>query len=457
MSSLVGFLLALLAQLMVLPTSWQQQQAASMTTTEITTAQQQQQLLSAAQAWISQNLATVQATATAATPMVIPVSTLAAANVGLPASFSATNPFGQTWQVQALQPIAGTLQILVTSINGTALTDLQAAGIAANVGQPGGFIPQNDSGVYPLGAARAYGNQANWNIPTAGYANVSGGHPAALLVIANGQVQNNALYRVSVPGQPQLNQMQTAIDMNMNNVNNANAVNAQNVVTPGGSNAKSVQVGNTIFYGDGSNAAVRANGGLYIQNQAGTGPADIVQVGNVTSSGTVSAQKVVAPAGGNVVVGNTTFYGDGSNSAIYQNGSLFLQHPGGGAADIAIVGNVNSNAQVTGAFLQPTGGVTLGSGCGSNAQFGTTGSGPAFCQNGVWTAAALTSFQQIGWYNNTHGVVGLGWFRFCYISGINGPNNNGGVAPTGQSGSLYFWGVQNNSPDSSNILVSCMS
>jgi hypothetical protein len=389
MSSLVGFLLALLAQLMVLPTSWQQQHQATMTTTEITTAQQQQQLLSAAQAWISQNLSTAQATATAATPMVIPVSTLAAANVGLPASFSAINPFGQTWQVQVLQPIAGTLQILVTSINGTALTDLQAAGIAAKVGQPGGFIPQNDSGVYPLGAARAYGNQANWNIPTAGYSNVSGGHPAALLVIANGQVQNNALYRVSVPGQPQLNQMQTAIDMNMNNVNNAATVNAQKVAVAAGSN---LVVGNSIFYGDGTNSAIYQTGSLFLQHPGGAA-ADIAIVGNVNSVGTVTANG--AQINGNTVMGNGTQIYNPGTQYIEAGGNLYLKPSnasgitvvggGGGSGQLLTAGRLTSNE-----YVQVNGGASAGAPCGGDTLIATSGNGPLFCQSGIWQTAGQT-------------------------------------------------------------------
>jgi hypothetical protein len=76
----------------------------------------------------------------------------------------------------------------------------------------------------------------------------------------------------------------------------------------------------------------------------------------------------------------------------------------------------------------------------------------------VWSSGGFSSYTQIGWYNNTHEAgIGIGWYKFCWISGVNGPNNNGGVTPSGQSGDLFYWSVENNSPDSSNILVSCMS
>jgi hypothetical protein len=412
MSSLVGFLLALLAQIMVLPTAFQSQQQAAMTATLITTAQEQQQILNAAQAWISQNLTAVEATATAATAMPITVATLAAANVGLPATFSATNPFGQTWQVQVLQPSAGNLQILVLATGGQALTDLQAAGIAANVGQPGGFIPQNDSGVYPLGAARVYGNQANYNISTTGYSGVTGGHPAALLVMNNGQVQNNSLYRVAVPGQPQLNQMQTAIDMNSNNVNNANAVNAQKVVLPGSSNATSLQVGNSFFYGDPSNSAIRQNGGLYIQNLAGTGPAPIAQVSDINSSGTVTAVGAQINGNANVAgtasMGTANIGGGGANIAgnttmadgtqIYNPGTQFIETGGGNlylkpwnGSGVTVVGGgggsghlITTGRMESQEYIQVDGAASQGAGCSPNGMMGNSGSGPLFCVSGVW-------------------------------------------------------------------------
>jgi hypothetical protein len=279
MGSILAVLFAWVAQLQMLPMGIELRQQAAQTATMITTAQQETTILAAAAPYIQQNLTTIEASATATTPYTISIAQLAAANVGpngLPASFSATNPYGQTWQVQVLQPTAGNLQALVVGINGagaTKLTDMQAAGIAGYAGQPGGFVPQNDSGIYPTG--RVYGNKAGWGFATTGYQNLTGGQPAALLVMNNGQQQNLYLYRVAVPGQPQLTTMQTTLNMGNNAITAANGI-----ATSGGSNAQSVQVGSSYYYGDGLNSAIRQNGGLYIQNQAGTAAADIASVGD---------------------------------------------------------------------------------------------------------------------------------------------------------------------------------
>lgn len=64
----------------------------------------------------------------------------------------------------------------------------------------------------------------------------------------------------------------------------------------------------------------------------------------------------------------------------------------------------------------------------------------------------------IGWYGSTGGgAIGLGWWRYCWISGINGGSNSAGVNPiTGSNGQgQYYWTVENHPTGSSNILVSC--
>jgi hypothetical protein len=132
-----------------------------------------------------------------------------------------------------LQPAPGNLQALTMSTGGTALPDAQAVKIATIVGATGGLIPQNDSGIYPGAAANAYGAFAGWTISTANYTSVTGGHPAALLTFNNGQLVSNYLYRNAVPGQPQLNQMNTALDMQGNNVNNVGQVNTATLAATG--------------------------------------------------------------------------------------------------------------------------------------------------------------------------------------------------------------------------------
>lgn len=177
------------------------------------TAQQATQFNTAVQSYITQYSSNISAVATASTPATITVAMLQAPAVGLlPSSFSATNPFGQTWQAQVLQPTAGNLNALALGTGGTQLTDQAASRVAALIGAPGGFIPLNDSGTWPTGTATAQGAYAGWSLPTAGFTGIAGGNIASLLTFSNGQFVSNYLYRNNV-GNTSLNTMNTPIIM----------------------------------------------------------------------------------------------------------------------------------------------------------------------------------------------------------------------------------------------------
>ncbi len=76
--------------------------------------------------------------------------------------------------------------------------------------------------------------------------------------------------------------------------------------------------------------------------------------GNINANGIVTSQSYFdVPNGGNAFrAANATFYGDTSSSAIFQPGSLYIQHYlGGPAADIAEVGNIYSAGTVSAGTL----------------------------------------------------------------------------------------------------------
>jgi hypothetical protein len=213
MSQVLGALFAVLVGLLIFPTISRYQQTGNENTLALATAQQQKQLCDAALGYMQQN-------ATAAAPPVVTVTVDNLKNLNfLPGGFSATNAYGQTWQVQVRKLANGNLQALVLSTGGIALPDLQANMIASLVGAAGGFIPLNDSTLYA--ANTAYGAYGSWTVATAGYNNIAGGHLAALVSYDAGQIGNGNLYRNAVPGQPQLNQMNTALNMGSSNINNA--------------------------------------------------------------------------------------------------------------------------------------------------------------------------------------------------------------------------------------------
>jgi hypothetical protein len=320
MSEILGALFAVLVGFLMVPKLVTFQQLSTSNSTAAITAQQQKQLTVAATAYIQQNSTAIQSTATPTTPAIVTVAMLQSPAVNLlPASFSSLNPYGQTWQLQVLQPKPGNLQALAMSTGGTAVTDAQANRISAIVGAAGGVIPLNDSGVYPGGSTSAYGTAGGWTVSTSGYSSIAGGHPASLLTFNNNQLTSNYLYRNAVPGQPQLNQMNTALDMQNKNINNAGQVNAATVSATG-----NTTVGGTLSVS-----------------------------GTINAAGTITAGNVVVPAGNNLTVGSSSYYGDGLNSAVRQNGGFYIQHYDGsgarlsaGATDVSSLsnsGNMNTS------------------------------------------------------------------------------------------------------------------
>jgi hypothetical protein len=296
MSEIIGVLFAMIIGVYMLTGIIAPQKAANDTVRAITAAQQQKKIYAAAAQYIEQNANTIQASATASSPVVITVPMLQAVVPGL-AGMSATNPYGQTWQVEVLQPPPNNLQTLVMSTGGDSLPDKTAALVARYVNGPGGFIPRNDTGAYPAGASAAYGNFGGWNIPTAGYTGVSGGHLAALLTFVSGQVSNNFLYRNAVPGQPQYNQMNTTLDLNGNDITNGKS-------------------------------------GIFSNNLSG----GRVCAGNSASDCSGSGGTVISSSGMQTW-GNTTTYGVTSNAS---NNWGFLAYDGNSSANAAPQSNVGS-------------------------------------------------------------------------------------------------------------------
>jgi hypothetical protein len=126
---------------------------------------------------------------------------------------------------------------------------------------------------------------------------------------------------------------------------NANNQDMQNIGNMSGKTL-TLQAGNSlnigggaIYYGDGTNAAVRTNGALFVQNEAGTAGA-----GLNASTATLSAN------GGALTIGTAgvNFYGDQNGSAaIRGNNGLYVQNLAGNPAPIQQVGSINSSGTVT--------------------------------------------------------------------------------------------------------------
>ena len=135
----------------------------------------------------------------------------------LSSGFAATNAYQQSTCVLVRQPAAGKLDALVAGYGGTAIPDRAIASVAMMAGQGGGYI----SAAQP-GTARG----ASWTLATTAYRGVAcggttvlngtavhdGGHlVSSLFYDGPGQLSTDFLYRDTVPGRPQLNQMNTPL------------------------------------------------------------------------------------------------------------------------------------------------------------------------------------------------------------------------------------------------------
>ena len=318
------------------------------------------------ESYVLDNHTNLIATATATTATGITFATMKAAG-HVRAGVSDTNIWGQGYVAYVLEPKAGTLEIIILTTGGSR-TDVDfrnqvVPGTAVKIGSKGGYVP---SGLLTGQAtATMQGSYNGWqksftgtNIPNPGAGHLV--HYSNTDDVAAGQ---DFLYRKAVPGNPQLNTMETDLNMGSKNIDGAGNITASGTVSaakvkvPTGNN---LQVGGVYYYGDTVSSAVRQSGSFHVQHLDGSA-ADIAHVrniastgsisaaGNISAVGTVSAAKVTVPGGNNLQVGNSYYYGDGANSAIRQNGSLYLQHMDGSAADIASVGNITSTGSVSAA------------------------------------------------------------------------------------------------------------
>lgn len=157
-----------------------------------------------------------------------------------------------------------------------------------------------------------------------------------------------------------------------------------------------VYFGSSALYSDGWNSVIRNTGGaLYVQDFSG-------------NAKPVVASQYVAPAGNGVQIGSSYYYGDGTNSAIRQNGTLYVQNQAGsGAANIdtnRVVAEeyVQINGQANPGWGCSPNGLVGRDGSGN----------PLSCVNGVWTSPSSSALKfggsfEVVWVGNNGGNFGV--------------------------------------------------
>jgi len=190
-------------------------------------AQQQQQVADAAAKYLKDNFTAVSASAGPTTPAQITVAMLRNTNY-LPTGFADTNVFGQTFIVLARKPATNQLESLVLTQGGQTLDEIGARELAENLGAPGGFIANDATGV-------VQGIRGGWQVALSNYGvNPGAGHVASALFLMDGTLANDYLYRNAMPNHPELNRMNTTLDMGNQDIVNAGAITAAKDITTAG-------------------------------------------------------------------------------------------------------------------------------------------------------------------------------------------------------------------------------
>ncbi len=408
MSAILGVLFATLVGVMLLPTLMGYQHQGLVNNSIAVTAQQFRLVSDAAQKYIKDNSAAIQAIATPTTPAVITVAMLKTTGY-LPQSAQDVNPYNQSWQVQILQPAPGKLQSLVLSSGGDTIDAKTAAVIAAQTGATGGFIPYN--GQYgTLTPATAQGAYAGWQVPMAGYVNPGPGHLAGVLDFNNNNLTNSYLYRVAVPGHPELNQMQTNIDMGKNDINNADNVNVNKTVQLGDL-ANPCQPYHVDCVGEIGTSGYSATTGYP------TGWGGGVHTWDIYAHGTVATG-----ANGNQSAWMTNF-ADGTPGS---GGVIGLQSPSGANRVQLFTDNASASVDTTGTMY-------AGQDITAGGRIGTSG-------------FSATSGYPVGWGGGVHtwdlyseGSVGVGLGGNVAAS-MNDQGNIYGAGQAGIAGDVYVGG-----------------
>ena len=215
-------------------------------------AQQQQQVAKAAEKYLKDNFSTVLASAGATAPAVITVPMLRNTRY-LPAGFSDTNIFGQ--QVRARKPAANQLETLIVTTGAGSPGDVDPADRPAH-GRSGRVHLESQyrhcSGRRLAGGVKQFRQRSRRWTPGDG------------AVFQDGAIANEYLYRNSVPGHPELNRMNTALNMGGNNIAAAGAITASgNITTSADISARNMTATGTVKAGTADISGETYTGGWF--------------------------------------------------------------------------------------------------------------------------------------------------------------------------------------------------
>ena len=168
-------------------------------------------------------------------PLTLGINELIAQGL-LPTGFSPTNAFEQHYRIIVIKPQANQLKTMIVTDNGEVIEERILRKIVRHLGASGGRISNLDAEGKPNAAlvGVVQGADEGWTESLSPYGVSPGvGHLASAIFHQDGQEVENYLHRKAIPGKPELNRMQTHLDMGGNDINGANAIKGQSAELTG--------------------------------------------------------------------------------------------------------------------------------------------------------------------------------------------------------------------------------
>lgn len=332
----------------------------------------------ATQQYVRDNYSSVAAVATATQPALVRISTLITAGY-LTTGFGMTNAQRQDVCALVLQPSAGQLIALVVAEGGNSVNDADLNTVAGMIGGAGGAILSSATSTLTGSAgtwSQAVGNFANANNAgkhcdgaTAGAVTLAAGHNVMAVWFTGGDITSGFLYRSAVAGRPELNQMQTNLDMNNNAINNAATIALTTIVTSGSACAT-------------NGVVARDTNGMVMSCQSGTWKpqGSAYWQDPVATFGALPTCNAGAAWSTRVVQTPTTGTGPRAYTC---NGASWQALAVDDSGNISIAGTATINSLAGNLTVTPT--ATIGAACAPNGRLAQDGNGLILsCQSGSW-------------------------------------------------------------------------
>ncbi|KTT49673.1 prepilin [Pseudomonas oryzihabitans] len=367
-------------------------------------AEQQQKIADAAAKYLHDNFTSVYAAAGATQPATITPAMLRSTNY-LPSGFADANVFGQTFVILARRVAHNQLESIVLTTGGQPLNEVGTREIAENLGAAGGFVPVSNTGIIQ-------GVRGGWSLALSNYGvNPGAGHTASALFLQDGTLANDYLYRNAIAGKPELNRMNTTLNMGGNDLANAANITASGTASISGDvNAGgNVNASNNVNLNGTVNAGgdLRA-GSLYLRGNASmNGSASVggnVSVNGDTSTGSLYARGNVNGVTGNLsgdlyvnnwvrTRGDTGWYSEKWGGGWHMTDSDWIRAYAG--KNVYTPGQMRGNSLFSegrtyvGEYIQLIGYAQEGAGCASNDLVSRTSDNkPLSCRGGRWQLTA---------------------------------------------------------------------